>query len=210
MAQEIRRFVTGPIETNCYMVLDPDTHTAVVIDPGPGADEHLSHFGNTGYRLEAILLTHAHWDHIASAAALHERFGAPRILWEKERVTLSDPAMNCSTLLSGRAETYEADRFLRDREKITAAGCVFECRGTPGHTPGGCMYYAEAHQVLFSGDSIFQLSYGRTDFPGGSEDALLDSIQRNTEDLPDETTILPGHGPATKLGFERRNNGGFS
>ena len=118
MGKIVKKYVCGPIQTNCYFVIDEKTANTLIIDPGPGSDRLLDLPLENGWHMKAVLLTHAHWDHIEHAADFHDKFSIPRIILDKEKETLSDPAINVSEDLTGQGRTYEADRFVRDGDII--------------------------------------------------------------------------------------------
>lgn len=206
MQSEIQQFIVGPIQTNCYLVSDPATKEALVIDPGPGSDRLAGEIRKAGLTVSAYLLTHAHWDHIDGLEKLKEEFPAPVYISEKEKETLKDPEINLSSMLGGVNKTYSADVFLKDGEGVTIGPFYFVCLSTPGHTPGGACYYFPRNKVVFSGDSLFYGSIGRTDFPGGSMTDLVRALKEKVMVLPEQTRVLPGHGPETDIREEEMSN----
>lgn len=203
---EIRRFVVGAIETNCYFLTEKKSRETLVCDPGAEADRLGREVRSLGLRPVAVLLTHAHWDHIDGVSSFTKEFPVPVYLSEGERPTLSDPSVNLSEALGGTAKTYHADKFLSDGEETTIGSFRFQCLSTPGHTPGGACYYFPEEGILLSGDSLFAGSVGRTDFPGGSMSALVRSLKKKVMTLPEDVLVLPGHGPETSVGEEKRVN----
>ncbi len=206
MGKIVKKYVCGPIQTNCYFVIDEKTANTLIIDPGPGSDRLLDLPLENGWHMKAVLLTHAHWDHIEHAADFHDKFSIPRIILDKEKETLSDPAINVSEDLTGQGRTYEADRFVRDGDIIDEWGFRIKVYALPGHTPGGAGWYMPDDGILFSGDSLFQGSTGRTDFPGGSMSDLIRSLNKMIAELPVETRVYPGHGPETDIASEKMYN----
>lgn len=202
MAVGIRSMVMGPVATNCYYFYNEETGQAVVVDPpvkGGWIHEHLL---GKGLKVVAILITHGHFDHISGVEELktasHAKVYAP--LPEKE--ILSDPSLN----LSDEGISVAADQYLTDNEELLIAGIPVRMLLTPGHTGGGCCYYLENEKVLFSGDTLFAGSVGRTDLPTGSFEKLIASIREKLMVLPDEVTVYPGHGESTTIGEERMYN----
>ena len=197
--------VVGPIETNCWLILNPDSKEIIVVDRGDEAGKIIRMIRDLGGTLVNVLLTHGHHDHILGLQKLLEEFPAPVFACAEEVDMLSDPRFNMS-VYTGSGVTVTPDRLLKDGEEFQAAG--FGCRmlHTPGHSKGSCCYYFEDQKVLFSGDTLFRCSVGRSDLYGGSEDAILQSLHRLLRELPGETQVFPGHGPYTTIEFEKRNN----
>lgn len=200
----IQRLVTGPLETNCYILSNQETKEAVVIDPGaaePGLLEAVA-----SYHVTDILLTHAHFDHIGGVSELKERTGARLWIQEKEKEWLSDGTKNGSSLwLEEPITAPPADRLLQGGEWLTVAGRRARVLFTPGHSPGHVSYLVD-DGVLLGGDALFAGSIGRTDLYGGDYETLIESIRTQLLTLPDETVILPGHGPASTIEDERKMN----
>ena len=190
----------GMIGTNCYLVYDEDIKETVIIDPGDNAAFLANSIDNMGLKPVAIFLTHAHFDHIGGVPELREKYDLPIYVNKLDVDMLAKPALNMGTtsvVLTGK------DVQLEGGEKITVGGMDFEVIATPGHTPGGTCFYMESENVLFAGDTMFRFSWGRTDFPGGSEKALMESIRTKLLPLPEETVVYPGHEGATSIKNER-------
>ena len=175
------------------------------MDPGAQAEKIAAVCDRLGVQPEAILLTHGHFDHIMAVDALRRQYDIPVYAGAQEAEVLSSSVKNLSGIWAS-AFTVSADRFLKDREQIEIAGMQLCVISTPGHTPGGVCYYAKVQGVLFSGDTLFRDSYGRTDFPGGSTAALFTSIRNRLLPLPEETVVYPGHGSETDIGYEKKYN----
>ena len=186
---KIKRFVCNAFQENCYVVSDGSR--CIIIDPGfdAGLDGLYSYLEAEGLTPEAILLTHSHWDHILGVPALVERFGIP--------------------VKTAQAETgaFPAEPFFgEDGNDAGAALYGFKVIATPGHTPDSVCYYNEAEHILFTGDTLFAGSIGRTDLPGGDYDSEIRSIMEKLIFLPGETEIYPGHGPSSTIARERAEN----
>ena len=157
----------GMLATNCYLVINEETGELVIIDPAGEADRILVRVRQMKARPVAVLLTHGHFDHIGAVASLQKTYSIPVCAMAEEQELLQDAQKNLSGLY-GKPVTVQADRFFRDKETVQLAGFLFQVLYTPGHTVGGCCYYCAEEQVLFSGDTLFHGSVGRTDFPTGS------------------------------------------
>ncbi len=207
---KIQRYVVGPVSTNCYFVIndtaDGTKQTGFIIDPGYAAKTLIGEAKKLNFKPEAILLTHGHFDHIEAAAEIAEHFHIPVCCHEAEAKTIADPSLNLSYGLMGKSEVYHADTFYKDEQEIEVGGFKIRVLFTPGHTAGGCCYYLPYEQVVFSGDSLFCGSIGRTDFPGGSMRTLVDAVKAKLLTLPERTTVLPGHNDITTIEDERVNN----
>ena len=156
----------------------------------------------------AILLTHGHFDHADGVEDLKKQFDTdiPVYACEEEKETLADPVVNLSGMMGRGAKTYHADFFVKDEETLSLAGFTVKVLFTPGHTPGGCCFYLPQQKILFSGDSLFCGSIGRTDFPRGSMAELVRSVKEKLLTLPEEVTVYAGHNESTTIGDEKRYN----
>ena len=202
---QIEHYVVGPVQTNCYFVINRDSYEMLIIDPGASARSLIDRILKNGYHPKAILLTHGHFDHAGGAAEIAREFEIPVLVHEAERDTLPDPDLNGSWML-GREETYHADIFLKDEQELDLAGFHFRVLFTPGHTPGGCCYYFPYEGTVFTGDALFAGSIGRTDFPKGSMSQLVRAIRDKLMTLPENTVCYPGHNEQTTIGEERTGN----
>ncbi len=199
----IRQVPLGDLDTNCYIVWDA-AGNALVIDPADSAEYILSVLRQGDLTLQAVVLTHAHFDHMLAAGSLCQTSGAPLYVGAADEPALSDPRRNLSSLFTnGTPVTLTADRLLREGDVLTVGQLSFTVLETPGHTPGCICLLGKG--VLFSGDTLFCGSIGRTDFPGGDVPAMMASLHRLTE-LPEDTVVYSGHGPATTVGREKQTN----
>ena len=196
--------VTGPLETNTYLVGDRSTGEAIVIDPGGDVDAIAARLSELKVRLKAIVNTHGHFDHVSGNRALIEATGAPLYV-HKEDASLLAVADRAGQVFAVRAENSPPPSgFLEEGEELTVGRYRFSVAHTPGHSPGSVTLVGEGK--AFCGDLVFYGSVGRTDFPGGSEKTLRDSIRRVIMPLPDDTVLYPGHGPETTVGLEKQQN----
>lgn len=202
---EVTVLTVGPVFTNCYIVNEEGKDSCLVIDPGDEAKKIAEYIQKRNKKMEAILLTHGHFDHMIGVRELMSLLGGKLYAYQDEKELLMDPQLNVSNQI-GYEMSLEADVLLRDHQKITVAGMTFEVIHTPGHTKGSCCYYSEEHQTLFSGDTIFMESVGRTDLPTGNERELIDSVRNRVLTLPSNVKIYPGHGPETNVAYEVANN----
>lgn len=205
---EIGRMVVGMCDTNCYYIYrsgEGEEKEALLIDPGDRGGQIYEALQKKGFRVEAILLTHGHFDHIWGANELRRLSGAQIYAYEGEKDVCEDSHRNVSSQ-AGRAETVAADRYERDGSVLELAGFTIKLIATPGHTHGSCCYYFEKEKVLFSGDTLFEGSVGRTDFPTGSMGSLVRSVKEKLLVLPEDVTVYPGHGESTTIGEEKRYN----
>ncbi len=202
---KINHYVVGQVQTNCYVVINEEANECFVIDPGASAKQLAERIKAQGYKPVAVVLTHGHFDHAGAAKELAEEFGISVYACDKEKDTLENPDKNVSWMVGAR-ESYTADVYVKDDEVLKLAGFEIKVLHTPGHTEGGCCYYLPKEGVLFSGDTLFAESVGRTDFPGGSMSQIVRSIKEKLMVLPDETTVYPGHNDPTTIETERMYN----
>lgn len=202
---KIGRIVLGMCQTNCYFVYEEGSNRVIVFDPADKGDYIFNGLKEKGFTVEAILLTHGHFDHIWGVEQLKELSGAKVYAYEGEKELCEDASLNVSKG-AGRACTVKADEYVKDGEEITAAGISCRLIATPGHTGGSCCYYFENDKILISGDTLFQESVGRTDLPTGSMSMLVRSVKEKLLPLPEEVKVYPGHGESTTIGYEKKYN----
>ena len=200
----VHRLVVSPFETNCYIAADESTREALIIDPGDEAHLISDAIYGCDVTVIGIVNTHGHADHIGSNAALKGEFDCPIMIHRLDAPMLTDPQANLSASLGPGLVSCPPDRLLAEGDEIAVGGLMLKVIHTPGHTPGGICLYGEG--VLFSGDTLFMDGIGRTDFPGGSQRQLMDSIRTKLLVLPEETIVYPGHGPNTTIGREKHQN----
>ncbi|MBM7650054.1 glyoxylase-like metal-dependent hydrolase (beta-lactamase superfamily II) [Bacillus ectoiniformans] len=196
----------GPLQTNCY-VLSNKENECIIFDPGAEGDKLVQWLKANKLTPLAVLLTHAHFDHIGAVDAVRDAYDAPVYLHKKERNWLKDPAMNGSQFFKmGKISGRGADHLLEDETELTIGSFTFKLFHTPGHSPGSISFYFEEGGAVFAGDTLFMGSIGRTDLKGGNHELLIKSIHDHLLSLPEETVVLPGHGPATSIGQEMDHN----
>jgi glyoxylase-like metal-dependent hydrolase (beta-lactamase superfamily II) len=204
---DVRMFTVGPVQENCFIVRQPDSPTAVILDPGDEADRLLRALEGLGIQtVEAILLTHTHFDHIGAVAPVARSTGAPVYCPALETEVLANIMDFVPWPGFGPFESYQADHTVEGGETLELAGLSFEVIFTPGHSPGHVTYALTGEEALFSGDVLFQGSVGRVDLPGGDWPTLLRSIESLVDHFAEETTVYPGHMGITTLGRERATN----
>lgn len=202
---KIEKYVLGSMGTNCYLLVNENTKELVVTDPATCPEYLLSHVKTEGYIPKAILLTHAHFDHVMGIDGWVKEYNIPVYLHEEEKQILENPTWNLSEVF-GSSYSYQRTEGLTDGQNFHVAGFSFQVIHTPGHTVGGCCYYEKAEGVLMSGDTLFCQSVGRSDFPTGSMAILVRSIKEKLLCLPEETKVCPGHGEMTTIGDEKVYN----
>jgi glyoxylase-like metal-dependent hydrolase (beta-lactamase superfamily II) len=203
---DVRAFTVGPVAENCFIARVDGADRAVIIDPGEEEDRILGAVDELGVTVEAILITHCHFDHIGAVAPVAEATGAAVYCPEIEVPVLADIMSFVPWPGFGPYESYDADETVAGGERVSLAGLDIDVLFTPGHSPGHVTYAVPDHGALFSGDVLFKGSIGRTDLPGGDGPTLLDSIRRLVDGYPPDTTVYPGHMGVTTLGAERATN----
>jgi hydroxyacylglutathione hydrolase len=206
MRMDVRSFTVGPVAENCYVARRDGADRGVIVDPGDEAERILGAVAQLGLTVDAILVTHCHFDHIGAVAPVAEATGAPVWCPEIEVPVLADIMSYVPWPGFGPFESYEADETVAGGEHLSIAGLEIDVVFTPGHSPGHVTYAIPDEQALFSGDVLFKGSVGRTDLPGGNWGTLLESIRGLVDAYPEETTVYPGHMALTSLGAERASN----
>jgi hydroxyacylglutathione hydrolase len=204
---DVRMFTVGAVQENCFVVGLQGAGTAVIVDPGDEPERLLQGLEALEVEtVEAILITHTHFDHVGAVAPLARATGAPVYCPQLETRVLANIMDFVPWPGFGPFESYEADRTVEGGETLELAGLSFEVLFTPGHSPGHVTYALPADDAVFSGDVLFQGSVGRVDLPGGDWATLLRSIESLVDRFPEETTVYPGHMGITTLGRERATN----
>lgn len=199
-------FPVGPLQCNCSIVGDEATHEAMVIDPGADVAHILSLLQRHKLTVKQIVITHAHLDHIGGAMELKKATGAPVLLNENDAALVAMLPMQAQWLGMRDPGDVEIDASPQHQEKVAAGGISGEIMLTPGHTEGSLCVYFAAEKKLLAGDALFAGSVGRTDLPGGSMEKIMRSLHTRVMELPDDTVVVPGHGPLTTIGEEREEN----
>ncbi|MDD5190313.1 MAG: MBL fold metallo-hydrolase [Dehalococcoidales bacterium] len=196
----LKKLELGAYGANCYIIGDEETKGGMVIDPGAEGDLIVKHIKALGLTIKTIALTHGHIDHIGGLAAVKTATGAQIVIHADEAAALQKQPFG---MMLPKA-TPKPDRLVKDGDEITIGKLKFKVLHTPGHTQGGMCLYTDG--VVFSGDTLFQFSVGRADFPGSDFDQEINSIWQKLMTLPENTVVCPGHGPDTTIGFEKRGN----
>lgn len=199
----IQSFAVMPFDENCYVVSD-ETGEGVVIDPGGMAKQILAYIREAKLSIAAVLNTHGHCDHIGANDEIRDETGAPLYIHREDAAMISDMKLNLSAFMGFRVISRPAEHLLSEGDKISFGQSELEVIHTPGHTKGGVCFVGEG--VVFTGDTLFAGSIGRSDFPGGSERDLIGNIKKKLLALPDETKVYSGHGPSSEIGWERKCN----
>lgn len=202
---EIITKVLGAVSTNCYFIVNKTTKETIIVDPADNAGAIESVISENSLDPKAVFLTHGHFDHMLAAGLIRQKYNIPVIACDKEKKILEDSSYNLSTSFGG-AVVIEADRYEADGTVLEEAGLKLRLINTPGHTQGSACYYILNEDVLISGDTLFQESVGRTDFPSGSMSEIVRSIKEKLFVLPDRTKVYPGHGDQTSIEYEKMYN----
>jgi hydroxyacylglutathione hydrolase len=196
----------GPVQENCYILRRDGSDRALIVDPGDEADKLLGALDALGVSLDGILLTHTHFDHVGAVAPVARETGAEVWVPEIEKPVLADIMSFVPWPGFGPYDSWDAEHTLKGGERLELAGFEIDVLFTPGHSPGHVTFSIPDERAVFSGDVLFQGSVGRTDLPGGDWPTLLESIRSLVDNLPEDTTVHPGHMGLTTLGAERASN----
>jgi glyoxylase-like metal-dependent hydrolase (beta-lactamase superfamily II) len=196
----------GPLQCNCSIVGDETTHEALVIDPGDDIEQILAIIRKHNLKVQQIVITHAHIDHVGGAMKLRAAVGAPILLNQNDTALLKMLDMQAAWIGMAAPGKVEIDQSVGPSDTIKAGNLSAQVLHTPGHTEGSICLYFSPQEMLIAGDTLFAGSIGRTDLPGGSFEKILQSLHQQVLALPDETLVIPGHGPSTTIGEERQSN----
>lgn len=200
----MQRLIVGVMRTNCYLVYKDNTKETLVVDPADKVEKISQALEESGLKPVAILLTHGHFDHIGAVEGLKKKYGCKIYCLDGEKEVLECADYNLSAMFSN-SFTITPDVLLKDGEELSLGGFVIQVIATPGHTKGSCCYYFPEDRFLISGDTLFEGSVGRTDFPTGSASMLMCSIKEKLFVLPEDTPVYSGHGEPTTIGYEKQN-----
>ncbi len=201
-----KALMVGLLEVNCYILGDEETKEAVVIDPGGDEDDILEALNHHGLKLKLIIDTHGHFDHVDANQPLKDATGAPIAIHEADAPMLGQPSQEALFFTGNRVRSSQPDIFLKEGDVLTFGDYRLKVLHTPGHTPGHISLVLENQPLVYVGDLLFAGSIGRTDFPGGSFEALIDAVRTKIFPLGDHDIVYPGHGPVTTVGQERKYN----
>ena len=196
----------GPLQCNCSVIGDEASHEAMVIDPGDDIHEILALIAKHNLQVKQIVITHAHIDHVGGAMKLRAATGAPILLNQNDYALLKMLDMQAAWVGMASPGKVEIDHSVAQADTVKTGSLTAQVIHTPGHTEGSVCLYFPAERKLIAGDTLFAGSIGRTDLPGGSFDKIMDSLHDKVLALPDETVVVPGHGPLTTIGEERESN----
>ena len=202
---KIENFVLGPIGTNCYIVTNEETKECFAVDMAACPKEYVNHIKAAGLTMKGLFLTHGHFDHILGIDSFLREFPVPVYAGAEEQPVMADARLNVASMY-GSDYTFTGAEKVEDGQVIECAGAKIQVIHTPGHTIGGCCYYLPEENALFSGDTLFCASIGRTDLPTGSSSALVHSVREKLMCLPDETHVYPGHMDETSIAYEKQQN----
>lgn len=203
---EIETLVVGPIETNCYILSDPASREAVIIDAGDDAEDILAYVEKNQLQVKYLLNTHGHFDHIQANDAVRQKTGAPLAIHADDVELLLSPEKVSGGMMAAVHGCREPEIVLHNGDTICFGPYQLRAIYTPGHSKGGCCFYEVQEKVCFTGDTLFHGSIGRTDLYGGNYAVLLKSVRERLQVVADDVAIYPGHGPESNMAFERKAN----
>lgn len=203
---EWKQMPLGRMETNCYVLKNEDS-SCLIVDPGGEGEKLIQYIQEENLKPVAIVLTHAHFDHIGAVDTIRDEYHIPVYVHEKEKDWLTSPELNLSvSMRAGEVQVREADEIISGEQEMTIGSFTFQVYETPGHSPGSISLYFKDADLVCSGDALFNGSIGRTDLPGGNQDQLMKSIHDKLLTLPETTTVLCGHRSVTTIGKEMDSN----
>lgn len=211
VVMQILSLVVGPLQSNCYLAWDKTTKDAIVIDPGDEPEKIIREIKNNGLNPKIMFITHGHIDHMAGAQGIKDAYPEIQVTGHKEDAAMmTSPVENLGAMMGLNVTGPEFEKLVEEGDIVSIGETKLKTLYIPGHSRGSvCLFYdggKDESPALFDGDVLFYMGIGRTDFPGGSAKALLSGIQKKIFTLPPDTTIYPGHGPETSVGFEKSNN----
>jgi glyoxylase-like metal-dependent hydrolase (beta-lactamase superfamily II) len=202
----LKSLVVGPIESNCFVFGDEESKVGAIVDPGADAEIIAAAVEESGLTIQSMIATHGHFDHVAAVAPLKEILDAEFMIHEADLFFIRHSKQAALNWGFDIAQVPDPDRFLKDNETINIGALELRVLHTPGHSPGGICLHLSKEKILFSGDTLFNLSVGRTDLRGGSSTELMESIRNRLYTLPDDTLVYTGHGGTTTIGSEKSSN----
>lgn len=197
-------FGVGPMDSNCYIIGCKEKRVAAVVDPGAEGKRILAKLDQLKLKCKYIILTHGHVDHIGALNEVQQATGAKVLIHKDDAAMLTNPAHNLSLFMGSPLKCKQADQLLEDGDRVKVGNVNLDIFHTPGHTPGGICIKLGSN--LITGDTLFAGSVGRSDFPGGNHNVMINSIKTKLLHYPDETKVYPGHGPASTIGLEKKHN----
>ncbi|QEK12655.1 MBL fold metallo-hydrolase [Crassaminicella thermophila] len=203
---KIERLIIGMLETNGYVIYDENTLEAFIIDPGDEPKTFIDYIDRNNLKPIGIILTHYHYDHIGAVLELKKKYNIPTYIHKKDAEGLKDPYKNHSISNFRKAISIISDRIVVDGDVIKAGEIVLEVIHTPGHTPGGICLKVKNENIIFTGDTIFNIDLGRTDLEGGNYSEMKNSIRNKISKWDDDIIIYPGHGDSASMAYVRKKN----
>lgn len=203
----VEKLLNGALYEYMYFVHEENSKVGFCVDPGYDVNKIMNWIAENDFVVKDVLLTHGHFDHVLACPELEKKFAPTIYLSKEDEEILYDPDKSFSILINKTTyDRFDISKFVKDGDIIEVLGRKVKCIATPGHTNGGMCYYFEDQGIMFTGDTLFKESYGRTDLYGGSDENIYDSIVNKLFKYPDDTLVYPGHGDATTIGYEKINN----